>query len=149
MQAERGIAMIAVRAREGGTFLSDIVEWWRRLRSRRHCLAELDRFPAGLELLARDVNLSPWDLRAVAAKWPDGDDLLGRRLRTLQLDPELISSAQSYGLRDLERVCTLCGSKRRCERDLVRNAGSADWRDYCLNVATLDALQGRATSGNS
>jgi len=71
------------------------------------------------------------------------------RLRTLQLDPELISSAQSYGLRDLERVCTLCGSKRRCERDLVRNAGSADWRDYCLNVATLDALQGRATSGNS
>jgi hypothetical protein len=145
----KGIAMISVRAREGGTFLSDIVEWWRRLRSRRHCLAELDRFPAGLELLARDVNLSPWDLRAVAAKWPDGDDLLGRRLRTLQLDPELISSAQSYGLRDLERVCTLCGSKRRCERDLVRNAGSADWRDYCLNVATLDALQGRATSGNS
>ena len=67
----------------------------------------------------------------------------------LQLDPELISSAKSYGLRDLERVCTLCGSKRRCERDLVRNAGSANWRDYCLNVATLDALQGRATSGNS
>ena len=148
MQAERGIAMFSVRAREGGAFLVNIVEWWRKLRRRRHCLAELDRFPAGLELLARDVNLSAWDLRAVAAKWPDGDDLLRRRLRTLQLDPELISSAQSCAHRDLERVCTLCGSKSRCERDLARNAGSADWRDYCLNVATLDALQGQATSAN-
>ena len=140
--------MFSVRAREGGAFLVNIVEWWRKLRTRHHCLAELDRFPAGLELLARDVNLSPWDLRAVAAKWPDGDDLLRRRLRTLQLDPELLSSAQSWAHRDLERVCTLCGSKSRCERDLTRNAGSANWRDYCLNAATLDALQGQATSGN-
>lgn len=140
--------MFSMRAREGDAFLVNIVEWWRKLRRRRHCLAELDRFPAGLELLARDVNLSPWDLRAVAAKWPDGDDLLRRRLRTLQLDPELISSAQSCAHRDLERVCTLCGSKSRCEHDLASNAGSADWRDYCLNVATLDALQGPATSGN-
>jgi hypothetical protein len=148
MQAERGISMFSMRAREGSAFLVDIVEWWRKLRRRRHCLAELDRFPAGLKLLARDVNLSPWDLRAVAAKWPDGDDLLRRRLRTPQLDPELISSAQSCAHRDLERVCTLCGSKSRCERDLTRNAGSANWRDYCLNAATLDALQGQATSGN-
>jgi uncharacterized protein YjiS (DUF1127 family) len=140
--------MISVRAREGGAFLVDIVEWWRKLRRRRHCLAELDRFPAGLELLARDVNLSPADLRAVAAKWPDGDDLLRRRLRALQLDPERISSAQSCALRDLERVCTLCGSKSRCERDLAGDTISNDWRDYCLNLATLDALQGRTTSGN-
>lgn len=143
--------MISVRAREGGTggtFVVDIVEWWRKLRRRRHYLAELDRFPAGLELLARDVNLSPADLRAVAAKWPDGDDLLRRRLRALQLDPERISSAQSCALRDLERVCTLCGSKSRCERDLAGATTSSDWRDYCLNLATLDALQGRTTSGN-
>jgi uncharacterized protein YjiS (DUF1127 family) len=140
--------MISVRAREGGAFLVDIVEWWRKLRRRRHCLAELDQFPASLELLARDVNLSPADLRAVAAKWPDGDDLLRRRLRALQLDPERISSAQSCALRDLERVCTLCGSKSRCERDLAGATTSSDWRDFCLNLATLDALQGRTTSGN-
>jgi hypothetical protein len=149
MQAERGIAMVSVRAREGGALLADIVAWWRRLRRRRDCLAELDRFPAGLELLARDVNLSPWDLRAVAAKWPDSGDLLHRRLRALQFDPELVSSAQSCAVRDLERVCSLCGSKSRCKRDLARNAGSGDWRDYCLNVVTLDALRGQATSESS
>jgi len=142
--------MISVEApKGGGAFLVNIFDWWCSWRRTRNGLAELHRFRTGLELLARDVNLTLGDLRAVAAKWPDDGDPLRGRLRTLQLDPELISSAQSYGLRDLERVCTLCGSKRRCERDLVRNAGSADWRDYCLNVATLDALQGRATSGNS
>jgi hypothetical protein len=141
--------MTHVRAREDGAFLVDIVEWWRRLRSRRHCLAELDRFPADLELLARDVNLSPWDLRAVAAKWPAGGDLLRRRLRMLQLDPELTSSAQSCAVRDLERVCALCGSKSRCERDLARNATGEAWRGYCLNVGTLDALRSQDASGKS
>jgi hypothetical protein len=119
----------------------NLVEWWRRVRRRRNSLAELDRMHANLELLARDLSLSPWDLRAIAARWPDRGDLLRRRLTALGLDPELFSSAQSGALRDLERVCTLCGSKSRCERDLARNASSAEWRGYCLNVATLDALQ--------
>jgi uncharacterized protein YjiS (DUF1127 family) len=119
----------------------NLVEWWRRLRRRRNSLAELDRMHASLELLARDVSLSPWDLRAIAVKWPDGGDLLRHRLTALQLDPERFSSSQSGALRDLERVCTLCGSKSRCERDLAGNASSAEWRGYCLNVATLDALQ--------
>jgi uncharacterized protein YjiS (DUF1127 family) len=94
MQLEKGIAMISVQAREGGAFLVNILEWWRSWRRTRNGLAELHRLRAGLEFLARDVNLSPWDLRAVAAKWPDGGDLLGRRLTTLQLDPEQFSSAQ-------------------------------------------------------
>jgi uncharacterized protein YjiS (DUF1127 family) len=147
MQLEKGrIAMISVHPREGGAFLVNILEWWRSWRRTRNGLAELHRSRAGLELLARDVNLSPWDLRAVAAKWPDGSDLLGRRLTTLRLDPEQFSSVQLGALRDLERVCTLCGSKSHCEHDLERNASTAAWRDYCFNVATLDALQSESTS---
>jgi hypothetical protein len=146
----KGIAMTSVPAREGTAFFLDIIEWWRKLRTWRHCLAELDRFPAGLELLARDVNLSPWDLRAVAAKWPDDGDLLRRRLAALNPDPEPIESGQYSALRDLERVCTLCGSKNRCERDLAANAKGDDaWRGYCLNVGTLDALQGQAGRSES
>jgi hypothetical protein len=137
-----GIAMISVQARKGGgAFFVNILDWWCSWRRTRNGLAELHRFRTGLELLARDVNLSLWDLRVVAAKWPDDGDLLPRRLTTLQLDPEQFSSAQLGALRDLERVCTLCGSKSRCEHDLARNASTADWRGYCLNVATLDALQ--------
>ncbi len=134
--------MISVQARKGGgAFLVNIFDWWCSWRRTRNGLAELHRFRTGLELLARDVNLSLGDLRVVAAKWPDDGDLLPRRLTTLQLDPEQFSSAQLGALRDLERVCTLCGSKSRCEHDLARNASTADWRGYCLNVATLDALQ--------
>jgi uncharacterized protein YjiS (DUF1127 family) len=125
----------------------NLVEWWRRLRRRRNSLAELDRMHASLKLLARDLSLSPWDLRAIAAKWPDGGDLLRRRLTALGLDPERFSSTQSGALRDLERVCTLCGSKSGCERDLERDATSAGWRGYCLNVTTLDALQRGSDGG--
>jgi hypothetical protein len=134
--------MISVQARKGGgAFFVTILDWWCSWRRTRNGLAELHRFRTGLELLARDVNVSLWDLRVVAAKWPDDGDLLPRRLTTLQLDPEQFSSTQLGALRDLERVCTLCGSKSRCEQDLARNASTADWRGYCLNVATLDALQ--------
>jgi len=137
--------MISVQAREGGGFLVNILDWWRSWRGTRKGLAELHRFRTSVELLARDVNLSPWDLRAVAGEWPDGSDLLCHRLTTLRLNPEQFSSTQLGALRDLERVCTLCGSKSRCEHDLARNASTADWRGYCFNVATLDALQNESS----
>ena len=136
----KGIAMVSIQAHGGGAFLVKTLEWWRNWRRTRNGLAELHQ-PTGLELLARDVNLSPGDLRAVTAKWPDGSDLLRRRMMTLQLDPEQFSPAELGALRDLQRVCTLCGSKSPCEHDLARDTSSADWRNYCLNVDTLDALQ--------
>ncbi len=140
--------MISVQARGGGAFLVNILEGWRNWRRTRNGLAELHQFRTDVELLAIDVNLSPGDLRAVTAKWPDGNDLLRRRMTTLQLDPEQFSSAELGALRDLQRVCTLCGSKTPCQHDLARDTSSADWRNYCPNVDTLDALQSESTSGN-
>jgi hypothetical protein len=46
-------------------------------------------------------------------------------------------------MRDLERVCTLCGSKRRCERDLAAHPDDEVWRTYCPNAPTLEALSAR------
>jgi hypothetical protein len=135
---QKGIAMICLRARESSALLAKVLGRWRGLRRRRHCLAELGRFPAGLELLAQDMNLSSSELRAIAAKWPDGSDLLRRRLAMLELDPD------ASALRDLERVCTLCANKRACERNLATSVTGADWRGYCLNVPTFDALQSEA-----
>ena len=145
MQLRKGIAMISVQARRGTAFLVNILEWWRNWRRTRNGLVELHQLRTGLELLARDVNLSPGDLRAVTAKWPDDSDLLRRRMTTLQLDPEQFSSTELGALRDLQRVCTLCGSKSPCEHDLAKDTSSADWRNYCPNVDTLDALQSEST----
>jgi hypothetical protein len=106
----------------------------------RHDLADLYQLRNGLGALAHDVNLSPEALRTIAARWPDHRDLLRRRLTSLQLDPELNAPAQYCALRDLERVCTLCDSKSRCERDLA-NSNGTEWREYCPNIATFDSLQ--------
>jgi hypothetical protein len=128
------------------TPFGNLAEWWRGLRTRRAGLDELYRFGSDLERLARDVNLSAPDLHAIVAKWPSGAGLLQRRLATLELDPSVFSPVRSDAARDLERVCALCGSKARCEHDLTGRASNPAWRDYCLNVSTLDALQSESTS---
>jgi hypothetical protein len=61
----------------------------------------------------------------------------------LHLDAAAISRDEPLIMRDLERVCTTCGSKRRCVRDLVRYPDDQAWRAYCPNAMTLDALDDR------
>jgi hypothetical protein len=43
-------------------------------------------------------------------------------------------------LRDLQRACSLCASKRRCKRDLARKSTDPGWQQYCPNASTLHAL---------
>ena len=38
---------------------------------------------------------------------------------------------------DLQRVCAMCESHRRCARDLARDSAIPAWKDYCPNAATL------------
>jgi hypothetical protein len=39
-------------------------------------------------------------------------------------------------MRDLQRVCTLCASKRRCASDKEKQS-DVDWQSYCPNAITL------------
>jgi hypothetical protein len=52
-------------------------------------------------------------------------------------------------VRDLERVCTVCGSKRRCDRDLAHHPDDPVWRTYCPNVQTLEALETESKRGDA
>jgi hypothetical protein len=85
--------------------------------------------------IVHDLAVTPADLRVLAGKWPD--DLLSRRLEQLDLDR---AHVEPQVLRDLERVCTLCGSKRRCGRELARDPSDSRWLEYCPNATTLSAL---------
>jgi hypothetical protein len=38
-------------------------------------------------------------------------------------------------------VCGQCAVEGRCARDLDQDERNRAWRDYCPNVATLDALR--------
>ena len=111
--------------------------WWQALRGHSARLDELHDCGREAENIARDLGLSTAELYTIAAKRPDAADPLKLRLAALHLDLD----ADPLVMRDLERVCTVCGSKRRCERDLARHPDGPAWRSYCPNAQTLDALQ--------
>lgn len=118
-----------------------IREWIRTWRSNR-ARVELDDLQEGdLTRIASDIGVSPTELRTLAAMGTDSADLLPRRLASLGLGQ---AEASPGVLRDMERVCTFCGSKRRCAHDL--DLTSPPWPAYCPNAETLGELvAGRAT----
>jgi hypothetical protein len=69
--------------------------------------------------------------------------LLFRRMTLLQIDRDELARDEPLLLRELQGLCTLCGSKADCVRDLDRECKTSepqDWREYCPNAATLNAL---------
>ena len=120
----------------------------------RSAITELDRCgDEELAHIARDVGLAPADLCAIAANGPDQENLLGQRLVAVGLSTAELGHSAPQTLRDLERVCSQCAARGRCSRDLASNAADRRWREYCPNVATIDALRSeerdrRRWSGN-
>ena len=104
-------------------------------------MADLGRCgPAEMERIARDVGVSGADLSILAGKWPDAADPLYWRMNEIKLDRKEITHADPQVMHDLQRVCTVCASKRRCEHELANNASDPAWKKYCPNATTLAAL---------
>ena len=105
---------------------------------------DFDRFvldcPGEADRLARDLNIDKADLRQLAGHASGPPVLLNRRLRLLGFNPEQLRRAEPAVSQDLARCCTLCGSKSRCAKDMARDPGAADWKNYCPNEPTLAAL---------
>lgn len=95
---------------------------------------------AEIERMARDIHMSASELRAVARKGPKAADLLQRRMAHLDLDPKEVAWLEPAAFRDLQRVCTMCKSHRRCAWDFARKASPPTWERYCPNTSTLEAL---------
>jgi hypothetical protein len=97
---------------------------------------------AEIERMARDVRMSVSELRALAKKGPEAADLLLRRMAALDLDPKEVALLEPAAFRDMQRVCTMCKSHRRCAWDFARRAPVSTWERYCPNTSTLEALDG-------
>jgi glycerol-3-phosphate dehydrogenase len=130
-------------------FLPRLARWWREYAGRRSTVAALaDCGPAESARIAHDVGVSgAAELRVLAGKWPNSADLLARRMRQIKVDAAEIVQVEPEVVRDLERVCTLCASKRRCSRDFAKERSPSSWQAYCPNTMTLKALTAERSAG--
>jgi Family of unknown function (DUF6455) len=93
-----------------------------------------------IEGIARDLHVSTSDLLSLAQKSPGAAVLLDRRLAQSGLSKDVLTARRGDVLRDMERVCGLCGTKDRCAADLDSSDHVEHQPEYCPNELTLEAL---------
>jgi hypothetical protein len=91
--------------------------------------------------IARDLGLSRDELSHMARLGPDAANLLLKRLDALHLDAKALTRDEPGVMRDLQRLCSMCASKKQCQKDLEFDGENPVWRDYCPNEDTLVALR--------
>ncbi len=117
-----------------------VLQWWRDWIRKGPALELKCCGEDEVERMAKDIGLSASELRRLANLGPDSADLLLRRMAALDLDRNEVSRTEPRTFQDLQRVCTMCNSHRRCKRDLAGDSADPAWQDYCPNAATLMAL---------
>ena len=118
--------------------LRELVEAARRFVRSHTSVSKLTRLEAReLACIARDLGVSPDELRVLAAQDKRAADLLLRRMETLRLDPAQVDGAV---MRDLQRCCSRCKDKVLCVHELEDRPREAMWPKYCPNEQTLAAI---------
>ena len=124
-------------------------DWVRKRRQIRQFSQRLDQCDSHeIANIARDAGLSSNDLRRMAKLAPDAAKLLLQRMTMLHLDAEAVTRSEPATMRDMQRLCSMCASKRQCRFDLLLIPDDAKWRQYCPNADTLDALQSEAANAH-
>ena len=90
--------------------------------------------------IASDLRVSPGELDTLVQRGPHAADELPRLLKVLGIDEAALARTEPLVLRDMERVCALCASKRQCDRDLAAGSSAEHYEGYCLNAPTIDSL---------
>jgi Family of unknown function (DUF6455) len=121
--------------------LKSIAQWIMKYRDARNICNDLVNCgPDEVANIARDLRLSPSELVILARNGSNAADLLQDMLKALGVDKNAIENDEPLVMRDLERLCTTCHEKRRCRLDLANGVIADNFRDYCPNAFTLDAL---------
>jgi hypothetical protein len=127
--------------------LNAIADWVNKYRNTIGLANDLGQCdPDEVMRIARDLGVSPSQLRELASKGPGAADQLQKMLVALDVDPKALADTDPLIMRDLQRVCIACSDKKLCEHKLADGTAAAHFREFCPNAVTLDALfslQGR------
>ena len=111
---------------------------WLKHRRELNEMRQLDR--ADFDRIANDLRIAPDDLEELVRHGRHAADELPQMLEQLGIDSDRLQRAQPLLLRDMERVCSLCQQKARCNLDLVTGAVVENYPRYCANASTLESL---------
>jgi hypothetical protein len=137
--------------------LAGIAEWRMPADGERSEAKRIDRpehEPIDPTAVARDLELSGFKIPAYDVS------PLFRRLALLNVDGDELAEDEPLLFHELQGLCALCQSKRRCVRDLAEESSDTvraacpttsrnmlhaaaerqEWRGYCPNATTLNAL---------
>jgi len=119
-----------------------IAQWVTKYRQSRRTYKDLANCDADeVARIARDLRVHPRELAMIAKKASNAADLLQKLLVELGIDAKGLEYDDPQVMRDLQRLCTTCTDKRQCQLDLANGVIAANFRDYCPNAFTLDALR--------
>jgi hypothetical protein len=92
------------------------------------------------DLIASDLRISSDDLDRLVRVGPHGADELPEMLASLGIDQASLARTEPLLVRDMQRVCGLCRDKAHCHADLAGGTSAENYRGYCPNAPTIDAL---------
>lgn len=116
-----------------------LLRGWRERQLMRRHLTDIGEQEA--DRMLRDSGVS----RLEAAGWLNApfaaEDLAGRMMAKLGVSSAEARRSDPMVMRDIERVCMACRSRRRCRRSLERGQPSAEYKAFCPNATTFEALR--------
>jgi hypothetical protein len=128
--------------------LDGIADWVKQYRQAVDARSEFAHCtPDEVKAMAKDLGMTPSDLRTLADQGPEAADLLKRMLVALKVDPKILGNLDPRISRNLQRSCITCGEKRRCRHELTAGTAVRNMHEYCPNALTLkdifDAVNSR------
>ena len=119
------------------SLINSFGDWLKHRRELKE-MREMDA--ASFNQIAGDLRISSADLEALVRQGPHAADELPKLLKALGIDEAALARTQPLVLRDMERVCALCHSKKQCDRDLAAGTSAGHYEGYCLNAPTIELL---------
>jgi hypothetical protein len=122
-----------------------------RGRSMVEVRAELEQCePGEVARIAHDLSVTPNELKVLARKGPNSASEMDQLLAALGVDRSQRPFNEPALIQDMQRLCSVCESKRQCADELAAETAAAHYRAYCPNAYTLDHMiergRGRAAA---